>query len=488
MNPDATNPNKPVDLSAEPSASTPTDPSASTPTPRRMKTLWDKGATLDAEIAAYTVGEDRRIDGHLAAHDVLGSLAHVETLRQAELLTTADADSLQAELRRLYAQALAGELAPGPADEDIHSAVERILGERIPGEAARRVHTARSRNDQVATDVALWLRDNLLAALREMLDAAEALAEFAAPLGDAPLPGMTHLQPAMPSTFGLWALGYASLLVDDAALLRAAFDQANACPLGSAAGYGVPERLAPIDRKLCARLLAFARPVEPVTAVQAGRGKSESTALFALTQAAQTCSRLAADVVLYVNPRFGWLSLPDAFTTGSSIMPQKKNPDVMELVRGHAHIVQGALQETLSLPVGLTGGYHRDFQLLKAPTLRGIAAARSTLRITAHVFHHIEARTEAAEGSVTAELYATRRALQLVVEGVPFRDAYRTVAAEVRSGSLPVDATKGDLPPCDEALTVTRRRVDALREWHDEQAQRIASATRRLVGGSTGDS
>ncbi len=459
----------------------PSTPHKPDPKARRMKTLWDKGAALDAEIAAYTVGDDRRIDGHIAAHDVLGSLAHVETLRAAKLLTPADADALQAELRQLYPQALAGELVPGPADEDIHSAIERILGER-KGEAARRVHTARSRNDQVATDVALWLRDNLLAALGETLDAAEALADFAASLGDAPLPGMTHLQPAMPSTFGLWALGYASLLVDDAALLQAAFAQANACPLGSAAGYGVPERLAPIDRTLSARLLAFARPIEPVTAVQAGRGKSEAAALFALTQAAQTCSRLAADVVLYVNPRFGWLSLPDAFTTGSSIMPQKKNPDVMELVRGHAHVVQAALQETLSLPMGLPGGYHRDFQLLKAPTLRGVAAARSTLRITAHVFHHIEPRTCAADASVNAELYATRRALQLVVEGVPFRDAYQVVAAEVRSGSLPVDSLEGDLPPCDGALAITRSRVDALRNWHDKEAQRITAATEHLVG------
>ncbi len=481
---------KPPNTPTSSPTSSPTDEqenaAAAPAKPRRMKTLWDKGAALDAEIAAYTVGDDRRIDGHIAAHDVLGSLAHVETLRAARLLTGDDADALQAELRHLYAQAIAGELAPGPADEDIHSAIERILGERIAGEASRRVHTARSRNDQVATDVALWLRDNLLAALGETLDAAEALADFAAQVGDAPLPGMTHLQPAMPSTFGLWSLGYASLLVDDAALLQAAFAQANACPLGSAAGYGVPERLAPLDRDLTARLLAFARPVEPVTAVQAGRGKSEATALFALTQAAQTCSRLAADVVLYVNPRFDWLRLPDAFTTGSSIMPQKKNPDVMELVRGHAHVVQAALQETLSLPMGLPGGYHRDFQLLKAPTLRGVAAARSTLRITAHVFHHIEPRTCAADASVTAELYATRRALQLVVEGVPFRDAYQIVAAEVRSGSLPVDSLEGDLPPCDGALAITQQRVEALRTWHEEQEQRIATATDHLVGAPPG--
>ncbi len=454
--------------------------SAPSDTSAKMRTLWDKGATLDAEIAAYTVGDDRRIDRHIAAHDVLGSLAHVETLRAAKLLSTADADVLRGELQALYRQAKNGQLAPGPADEDIHSAVERILGERV-GDAARRVHTARSRNDQVATDISLWLRDNLLAALLETIHAAHALVEFAATTGDAPLPGMTHLQPAMPSTFALWSLAYASLLADDAALLQAAFEQANTCPLGSAAGYGVPERLTPIDRQLSARLLGFARPIEPVTAVQAGRGKAEAAALFALTQASQTCSRLAADVVLYVNPRFGWLSLPDAFTTGSSIMPQKKNPDVMELVRGHAHVVQGALHEVLSLPMGLPGGYHRDFQLLKPPTLRGVAAARSTLRITAHVFHHIEARSCTASAAVTPELYATRRALQLVVEGMPFRDAYRVVAAEVRSGSLPVDDLCDDLPPCDNALRQTRARLHALQSWHKSQAQTIALATDELM-------
>jgi argininosuccinate lyase len=475
----------PVPTPADPNSGSvtyPPTPSSNKKAPRPMKTLWDKGAALDAEIAAYTVGDDRRIDANIAAHDVLGSLAHVATLRAAGLLTDADADALTAELRALYTQALAGELAPGPQDEDIHSAVERLLGERV-GAAGRRVHTARSRNDQVATDVSLWLRDNLLAALGEALDAAEALAEFAQVVGDAPLPGMTHLQPAMPSTFALWSLAYASLLADDAGILRAAFTQANACPLGSAAGYGVPGRLAPIDRHLTAKLLAFARPIEPVTAVQAGRGKAEAAALFALTQCAQTCSRLAADVVLYVNPHFGWLSLPDAFTTGSSIMPQKKNPDVMELVRGHAHVVQAALSEVLSLPMGLPGGYHRDFQLLKAPTLRGVAAARSTLRITAHVFHHIEPRRGAADASITPELYATRRALQLVVDGVPFRDAYQTVAAEVRSGSLPVDNLSGDPPPADEALAATRARLADHRRWHEDAAATIRAATQALVAG-----
>ncbi len=445
-----------------------------------MKTLWSKGLDLDASVAAFTVGDDREVDAHFATADVLGSLAHVETLRAAGILDAHDADLLQGALRALWPDAVSGDLRPAPEDEDIHSALERVLTDRL-GTPARRVHTARSRNDQIAVDVALYLRDAALQGAAEAQDAAEALATFARAFAHLPLPGMTHLQPAMPSSFGLWALGYASLLLDDARAFQAAFDAANACPLGSAAGYGVPERLVPLDRALTARLLAFDRPVEPVTAVQAGRGKVEAAALFAFTQAASTCARLAADVVLYVNPLFGWLRLPDAFTTGSSIMPQKKNPDVMELVRGHAHGVRAALVEVLSLPASLPGGYHRDFQLLKAPTLRGIAAGRAVLQIVAHVAQRMEPNPQAAQDDCTPELYATHRALELVTAGAPFRDAYRQVAAEVLEGTLP-PGTSEDLPPIQAAFADFDRRAADLRRWTEAKRASLDAAQAHLLG------
>ena len=445
-----------------------------------MKTLWNKGATLDDEIAAFTVGDDRVIDAQLARHDLLGSLAHVQVLAAADLLSAEDAEALTDELRALYARAEAGELAPGPQDEDIHSCVERLLTERL-GDPGRRVHTARSRNDQVATDVALWMREQALGAHDEAIAAAAALTAFAAEHADALLPGMTHLQPAMPSTFGLWAAGYAALYLDDAHLLRAAVEVTSACPLGSAAGYGVPPELAPIDRTVSARALAFDRVAEPVTAVQGGRGKPEATLLFACAQLTATGARLARDVVLYVHPDFGWLALPRHFTTGSSIMPQKRNPDVLELIRGTHPSVQAALMEVLQLASSLPGGYHRDFQLLKGPLMRGVKAARGAARMVAHVMPGVTVNAERARAACSPALYATHRALELVVSGQPFRDAYRQVSSEVDQGTLP-DPGSRPLQPATDALAQLHQRLDAAKAWHDAASGRLDAAYGALLG------
>ena len=448
-----------------------------------IQALWAKGLPLDAEIARFTVGDDREIDARLARQDVLGSLAHVQGIEAASLITPEDASTLREALRSLYVDACEGTLRPGPEDEDIHSALERLLTARL-GEPGRRVHVARSRNDQVATDVALWLREQSIGAHREAIEAVEAALSFAKANADAPLVGMTHMQPAMPSTFGLWGCGYASLLLDDAALLRAAFDACDACPLGSAAGYGVPPSKAPIDRSVSARALGFSRVLEPVTAAQGGRGKPESTLLFALTQATATAARLAWDVVLFVHPDWGFVKLPDNFTTGSSIMPQKKNPDVMELMRGRAHTVRGALLEVIGLAGSLPGGYHREFQLLKAPLMRGVDAARSVLSILARVLPGVEVCEDRARAACRDEIYATERALELVVEGLPFRDAYRQVAAEVSDGVKfgpsedPTPSLQGALDQIDERLTAARR-------WQEEREEKVQAAYAELLGAST---
>ncbi|MEL6177661.1 MAG: argininosuccinate lyase [Myxococcota bacterium] len=445
-----------------------------------MKTLWSKGTSLDEAIAAFTVGDDRLIDAQLARHDLLGSLAHVQVLAAAHLLTPTDAEALTRELRRLYTEAERGALAPGPEDEDIHSCVERLLTE-VLGDPGRRVHTARSRNDQVATDVALWMREQALDAHTEALAAVEALTRFAQEHAAVVLPGMTHLQPAMPSPFGLWAAGYAALLRDDAHLLRATLDITSACPLGSAAGYGVPPELAPIDRSISAQALAFDRVAEPATAVQGGRGKPEATLLFAAAQLTATCARLARDVVLYVHPNFGWLSLPRRFTTGSSIMPQKRNPDVLELIRGTHPSVQAALMEVLQLASSVPSGYHRDFQLLKGPLLRGIRAARGAVQMVAHVVPGITVDAERAKAACSPELYATHRALELVVSGQTFRDAYRQVSTEVDEGSLPDPGTRPPMP-LDSTLAQLHQRTQAAQHWQSSTLERIEAAYGALLG------
>jgi argininosuccinate lyase len=443
-----------------------------------LQTLWGKNqASVDALVAAFTVGDDREVDARLATQDVLGSLAHLQAISAAKLISEADAQALTEALRALYAEAVEGTLRPGPSDEDIHSAVERLLTERL-GDAGKRIHVARSRNDQVATDVALWMREQALDAAREALTCADAALGFARAHASTPLVGMTHLQPAMPSSFGLWAAGYAGLWLDDAALLKAAFEAADACPLGSAAGYGVPKDKAPIDRAVAARALAFSRVVEPVTAVQGGRGKPEATLLFAMTQASQTCARFAWDVVLYVHPDWGFLTLPEAFVTGSSIMPQKRNPDVMELVRARAHTVRAALVEVLGLAGGLPSGYHRDFQLLKSPLMRGVDTARAVLRVVAHVLPGVEVNAERAAAACRNEIHATDRALGLVAGGAPFRDAYRQVSAEFSAGHQFPPSAPPDVLPSLDALSA---RAASLQSWLDDQRQRLTLAAFALT-------
>lgn len=423
-----------------------------------MQTLWDKGTQVDDRIAQFTVGDDREVDASFAQQDVIGSLAHVLTLFKAELLSQEDASLLGKELLILKDQADQGHLRPTPIDEDIHSTLERILIEKI-GDVGKRVHTARSRNDQVATDVALWIRSQCLDLAHLTLHTIQVLSELAQREKDTLLVGMTHLQPAMPSSIGAWALGYASLFLDDVSQLLHAYHQCGGCPLGSAAGYGVPADLAPLDRHYTAGLLGFDRPLEPVTAVQGGRGKPEATFLFAATQLATTCSRFARDLILYVNPQFGFFQLPIAFTTGSSIMPQKRNPDVLELIRGVYPMIQASLMEVLSLSASVPSGYHRDFQRLKAPLLRGINWARQSVEMIAYIVPELKVNREALENACPNEIDATRRALELVVKGMPFRDAYKQVAQEVFSSTLP--EVKGPrLPPLQDAFDQVEKRLN----------------------------
>ncbi len=375
---------------------------------------------------------------------------------------------------------MSGELVPGPMDEDIHSAVERILTGKL-GERAGRLHTARSRNDQVAVDIAMWGREKALEHAIGVLDVARRAITFARAHAHVLFPGMTHLQPAMPSSVGLWALGFASLLIEDVDLARDAWRASNTCALGSAAGYGVPKELVALDRHDTASLLGFDRPIEPVTAVQAGRGRAEASLLFCMAQTMGTLSKFAGDVVLYVNPEWGWLELGDAYTTGSSIMPQKKNPDVMELVRGQGHGVRAALLEVMSLPSSLPSGYHRDYQLLKAPLMRGVRATRASVEVMRHVFDGLEVREDACADSMSAELYATHRALELVASRVPFRQAYKQVASELEEGSIEAISSSFQAPDLTAQFARLQQRIDAHAVWCQDKQNLLDRVTTALT-------
>jgi argininosuccinate lyase len=392
-----------------------------------MPRLWDKGLPLDEQILRFTAGEDHLLDERLVAYDVRASVAHARMLAAQRLLAADDCDAICAGLEALGASHAAGEWSIELADEDVHGALERRLIERI-GAAGGRVHLGRSRNDQVLVALRLYLLDaigELAAGTQSVVGALERLADEQ---GSIALPGYTHMQPAMPSTVALWARGFAAELADDRAGLERVRARADQNPLGSAAGYGVPNL--PVDRDATTAALGFARAHEPVTAVQLSRGKAEASLLFEIALALGDLGRLASDLLLFYTSEFAYVSLPDEMTTGSSIMPQKRNPDVFELVRGSQATALGALQETLALIAKLTSGYHRDLQRLKGPLFRGIDLASAVLAIMAHALPGVRFRADRI--ALGPELYAAARANELVVkEGVPFREAYRRVAAEL---------------------------------------------------------
>jgi len=395
-----------------------------------MSRLWERpgGAPLDERVLRYTAGEDHRLDARLVTYDVRASIAHAEMLGEVGLLPAADVAAIRDGLAALAAAHAAGEWQIELGDEDVHTALERRLTAAI-GEAGARLHLGRSRNDQVLAALRLYLRDEVTALGAGARAVAAALDELAAREAATPLTGYTHHQPAMPSSVPLWAGGFAAELRDDALGLGACLRRIDQNPLGSAAGYGVP--LLPVDRESTRRRLGFAAVHEPVTAVQLSRGKAEAQVLFEIALTLQDLGRLAADLVLWSSREYGFVTLPEAMTTGSSIMPQKRNPDVFELVRGRTATAQACLLEALAVTAKLPSGYHRDLQLLKAPLFRGLDLARDTLEIMAAGLPGVSFRADRIQ--LPPELGATEEAYRLVLEqGLPFREAYRRVAARYR--------------------------------------------------------
>ena len=386
--------------------------------------LWDKGGSVDGSVAAFTTGDDPVLDLNWARHDLVGSAAHVRVLEAARLVDGTEARTLLDGLARLLTEAEAGQFTISMDEEDVHTAIEARLTERL-GAVAGKIHTGRSRNDQVLTALRLWTLDQADAAEAEWTALIRALAEFAAIHSDLPLAGYTHLQPAMPSSYGLWAAGYAAALADTLPLLTAARTLADRCPLGSAAGYGTP---LPLDRELAAKLLGFSRVESPVTAPQLMRGVVEAALLGALGAATGIVARWAWDVVIFASSEFALLRLPERFTTGSSIMPQKRNPDVAELLRATAVGVRAARREIEDI-VALPGGYQRDLQLTKAPLVRGVSAARQALCIATHLAAVLEPTPRELDPTLFAAAEAYRR-------DKPFREAYRDVGHEIAAGTF----------------------------------------------------
>ncbi|HEY8520389.1 MAG TPA: argininosuccinate lyase [Gammaproteobacteria bacterium] len=390
-------------------------------------TLWDKGVPLDERILKFTAGEDHRLDERLVPYDVRASSAHARMLAKQGLLSAADCEAICRGLAALGEAHARGEWHIELADEDVHGALERRLVAAI-GKAGERIHLGRSRNDQVLAALRLYLRDAIGHLAGRVGEVVAALETLAAEQGDIPLPGYTHMQPAMPSSVALWARGFAAELEDDRAGLTRVLERSDSNPLGSAAGYGVPGL--PLDREATRAALGFKRVQEPVTAVQLSRGKAEASLIFELALVAGDLGRLSSDLLLFYTREFAYVDLPQEMTTGSSIMPQKRNPDVFELVRGAQATLVGALVETLNVAAKLTSGYHRDLQRLKAPLFRSIDLADDVLAIMAHALPRVRFRRENI--TLDDELFAAERANALVLsEGIPFREAYRRIAAEL---------------------------------------------------------
>lgn len=400
------------------------------------KRLWDKGGNADAAMLRYTSRDDWKLDQRLLAYDLVATRAHVEGLFRIGILSADERSVMTNALDELVQQNDAGQLVLTEADEDGHTAIEALLVNKL-GDVGKKVHTGRSRNDQVLVALRLYERDALDDLDKLCLDAASTLLELAQNEAMTPLPGYTHLQRAVPSSIGLWAGGFADAMLDAVIPLRAARTLVDRSPLGAAAGYGVN---LPLDREGVAKELGFADVAWNPLGSQTSRGLVEATILSAAWHVMATIRRLAWDLSLFTTSEFGFVKLPEAFTTGSSIMPQKRNPDVVELMRAACSVVQGALVEVQTI-VALPSGYHRDLQLTKSPLLRGLDETLATLRLVPRLIGGLQFNREKMLAAITPECFATDRAVELTASGMPFRDAYRQVAEELQQSQ---NKEKGD--------------------------------------------
>ena len=398
-----------------------------------MAKLWDKGYDDDALIDKFTVGKDRELDLYLAQYDILGTMAHITMLSKVGLLPEEDLKKLLPVLAELHEDAVAGKFEIEPDVEDVHSQVELMLTRRL-GDVGKKVHTGRSRNDQVLVDLKLYARAEIRKTVEKIQALVEVLQRKSEQYKDVLLPGYTHLQVAMPSSFGLWFGAYAESLTDDLRLMLAAWDITNQNPLGSAAGYGSS---APLDRTMTTRLLGFADLDYNVVYAQMGRGKTERAISFAYAAVAETVGRLAVDCCLYASQNFGFIHLPDSMTTGSSIMPHKKNPDVFELVRAHCNKIQGAPNDIRLITGNLPSGYFRDMQILKEVFIPIFQELDDCLDIASYAVEKMEIVKDIMSDPKYQPAFSVEEVNRLVEEeNVPFRDAYKRVGLEIMAGNF----------------------------------------------------
>ena len=394
--------------------------------------LWQKDTTALKEVETFTVGKDREMDMYLAPFDVLGSLAHIQMLESVGLLPAEDLTQLQSALKEIYSQIEKSDFSLQDNVEDIHSQVELLLTQKL-GDAGKKIHSARSRDDQVLVDIKLFLRSEIEAMVNAVLPFFELLQTQSEKYRDHLYPGYTHLQLAMPSSFGLWFGAYAESLVDDLGILKAAYQVVNKNPLGSGAGYGSSF---PLNRTYTTQLLGFEHPNYNVVYAQMTRGKSEYVVLSALSNIASTLSRMAMDVCLYNSQNFSFLILPEDLTTGSSIMPHKKNPDVAELLRAKTNRMKALPAEIAFVTSNLPSGYHRDMQLIKEILMPSFDQMLECLDITTFMISNIKVKENLLDGEKYDLLFSVENVNDLVVKGMPFRDAYRTVGNQINEGNF----------------------------------------------------
>ena len=396
--------------------------------------LWEKDTRAEDWVTRFTVGEDYQWDRLLLPYDIEATRAHVWGLAHIDVLSQGELEQVEEGLDALKKEVRAGDVTVAPRDEDCHTVIEQYLTDRL-GEVGKKIHAGRSRNDQVLAALRLFLRYRL----KKLGGKTAGLAEQLCVLGEEHdsylMPGYTHMQRAMPSTAGLWAMGFAETLAGDLEALHEAFRQINVSPLGSAAGYGVPYLKLP--REEVAERLGFRDVQTHVTAVQLSRGKLELSVVHALVQGAGTLNRLASDLVLFNTAEFGFVELPAEYCTGSSIMPQKQNPDVLELARAAYHQLTAKLQTLLTLPANLPSGYHRDLQHTKAAAMHSVLLMDDLLTAVGKVLEGVRFRRDRMQEACSPGLFATAHALEQVLTGVPFRDAYRDAAEAVSSLEVP---------------------------------------------------
>ena len=397
--------------------------------------LWDKGTEINALIEAFTIGRDTEMDYFLAEFDVIGSLAHIQMLESIGLLTAQELKVISDELRNIYKIIKSGKFILEAGSEDVHSQVELMLTRKL-GEAGKKIHSGRSRNDQVLLDLKLFTRAEIKTVTGQVYDLFELLMAQSEKFKKVLMPGYTHLQVAMPSSFGLWFGAYAESLTDDLLLLQTAYRIADQNPLGSAAGYGSSF---PLNRQLTTDLLGFESMNYNVVYAQMGRGKVEKIIAFALASVAATLSRLAYDVCLFMSQNFNFVSLPDELTTGSSIMPHKKNPDVFELLRSHCNRIQSLPNQILLITNNLPSGYFRDLQLIKEIFVPSFAELKSCLSIACFAISNMKVNDKILEDNRYENIYSVEEVNRLVIQGVPFREAYRQIGESIRKNDFHPD-------------------------------------------------